>query len=96
MTEETRHEFLQIINEESDRLTNLINGILEISRIEAGTIEIIRKPVNMTSVISRAVADLEHLAGKKKIKLQIRYFRKSPRTARRRKQNPLDDYKPGQ
>jgi two-component system phosphate regulon sensor histidine kinase PhoR len=70
MTEETKLEFLGVINEESDRLTNLINGILEISRIESGTIEIIRAPVNAASVISRAVANLEHLAGKKKIRLE--------------------------
>jgi PAS domain S-box-containing protein len=70
MADETRNEFLGVINEESDRLNNLINGILEISRIESGTIEIVRKPVNMTLVVSRAVADLEHLAGKKKIRLQ--------------------------
>jgi two-component system phosphate regulon sensor histidine kinase PhoR len=70
MPEETRKEFLQIINEESDRLTSLINGILEISRIESGTIEIVRKPVNITVVISRAVADLEHLACKRSIRLQ--------------------------
>jgi two-component system phosphate regulon sensor histidine kinase PhoR len=70
MPEETKIEFLKIIDEESDRLTNLINGILEIGRIEAGTIEITRKAVNMTPVISRAVADLEYLAGKKKITLK--------------------------
>jgi PAS domain S-box-containing protein len=70
MTEETKREFLQIINEESDRLTNLINGILEISKIESGTIEIVRTRVNVASVISRAVADLEYLAGKKNIRLE--------------------------
>jgi PAS domain S-box-containing protein len=70
MTEDTKREFLGIINEESERLTKLINGILEISRIESGTIEIVRKPVNVTAIVSRAVADLEHLAGKKKIRLQ--------------------------
>ncbi len=70
MSDETKREFLGIINEESDRLTNLINGILEISRIESGTIEIVRKPVNMVSLVSQAVADLEHLAGKKNVKLQ--------------------------
>ena len=70
MTEETKIEFLQVINEESDRLTNLINGILEISRIESGTIEITRAPVNITSVVSRAVESLKHLAGKKKILLE--------------------------
>ena len=70
MTDETRREFLQIINEESDRLTNLINGILDISRMESGTIEIIRKPVNVVMVAKNAAASLEHVAGKRKIRLQ--------------------------
>jgi PAS domain S-box-containing protein len=70
MAEETKLEFLQIINEESDRLTNLINGILEIARIESGTIEIVRSRVNVASVVSQAVADLEYLAGKKNIRLE--------------------------
>jgi signal transduction histidine kinase len=70
MTDEIRREFLQIINEESDRLTDLINGILDISKIEAGTIEIIRKPVNLASVTKRAADSLVHVAGKKKVKLQ--------------------------
>jgi signal transduction histidine kinase len=70
MTEDTKREFLGVINEESDRLTNLINGILEISRIESGTIEIVRKPVNVVSIASKAVTDLEHLAGKKNLRLQ--------------------------
>jgi signal transduction histidine kinase len=80
MTEETRREFLSVINEESDRLTNLINDILEISRIESGTIEITRKSVNVISVVSRAVADLEHLAGKKKIRLQTDIAEQLPLT----------------
>jgi PAS domain S-box-containing protein len=70
MAQPTRQEFLQIINEESDRLTNLINGILDISKIEAGTIEIIRKPINIASLAKRAAESLEHVAGKKKIRLQ--------------------------
>jgi signal transduction histidine kinase len=70
MEQKTRQEFLQIINEESDRLTNLINGILDISKIEAGTIEIIRKPVNVSSLAKRAAESLEYVAGKKKIRLQ--------------------------
>jgi two-component system, OmpR family, phosphate regulon sensor histidine kinase PhoR len=70
MTDETKCEFLQIINEESDRLTNLINGILDISKIEAGTIEIIRKPVNVALVAKRSAESLEHVAGKKKVRLQ--------------------------
>jgi PAS domain S-box-containing protein len=70
MTEETRIEFLQVIDEESDRLTNLINGILEISRMESGTIEIVRRPVDVCLVTRRAVEGLEHLASKKKIRIE--------------------------
>ena len=70
MTNETKREFIQIINVESDRLTNLINDILDISKIEAGTIEITRKPINIASVAKRSAESLEHIAGKKKIQLQ--------------------------
>ena len=70
MAEDTKREFLQIIDEESDRLTNLINGILEISHIESATFEIIRKPVDVASIVKQAVTDLNHLAGQKKINLQ--------------------------
>ncbi len=70
MPENTQREFLHVIDEESDRLTNLINGILEISRIESGTIEITREPVDVAAVVTRAVAELQTLADKKKIRLQ--------------------------
>jgi two-component system phosphate regulon sensor histidine kinase PhoR len=70
MPEDTQREFLEIINEEADRLTNLINGILEISRIESGTIEINRGPVDITAAIRRTIIDLQHLADKKGIHLE--------------------------
>ncbi len=70
MTEETKIEFLEIINEESDRLTDLINDILEISRVESGTIQIVHKPVNISSLVSRTAAEMEYVAGKKKINLE--------------------------
>ncbi len=70
MPRQTRQEFLQIINEESDRLTNLINGILDISKIEAGTIEIVRKPVDLALVAKHSAESLEYVAGKKNIRLQ--------------------------
>jgi PAS domain S-box-containing protein len=78
MPDDTKREFLQIINEESDRLTNLINGILEISRIEAGTIEIVQARVNVASIVSRAVADLRQIAKKKHIELQTDIAENSP------------------
>lgn len=71
MPEETQCEFLRIIDEESDRLTDLINGILDISRMESGNLEIIREPVDVLAVIDCAMSDMRALAQKKKIDLEL-------------------------
>ncbi|MHC4114395.1 MAG: sensor histidine kinase [Planctomycetota bacterium] len=68
--EDTRTEFLNIINEESDRLANLIESLLEISRIDSGTAEIVRELVNIPSIIQRVVVALEPLANKNNIQLK--------------------------
>jgi PAS domain S-box-containing protein len=70
MTADTQQEFLKIIDEESDRLTNLINGILEISKIESGTIEIVRTRVKAADVLKRGAEELRHVAEKKHITLK--------------------------
>jgi len=59
---ETQREFLNIINEESDRLTKLIDDFLDISKIDSGRIrwentelvitEIIKSATNATSALS--------------------------------------------
>lgn len=71
MPEETQREFLHIIDEESDRLTNLINSILEISHIESGGIEIVREPVDVTAIINNTMPDMRALADKNKVNLEL-------------------------
>lgn len=68
--EETRTEFLKIINEEAERLAKLIEGLLEISKIESGIAEIIQKPMDISSVIKQVVVALEPLANKNNIHLK--------------------------
>jgi len=63
---ETRKEFLEIINSESERLTRLINDVLDLSRIEAGKMvwnddlvsidEIIKNVVQAQSLMLREKA----------------------------------------
>lgn len=43
--EQTRHEFMQIIAEESDKLQDLVENLLEMSRIEAGRLPVDPEPV---------------------------------------------------
>ena len=70
MPEQVKHEFLTVINEESDLLKNLIESLLEISRIESGTVKFSREPVDITTVISQVLSGLQHVADKKNIQLK--------------------------
>lgn len=70
MPETTRHEFLTIIDEESDLLKNLIEGLLEISRVESGSVKFAREPVDITAVIGQVLTGLQHFADKKNIQLK--------------------------
>ena len=40
LDEATREEFLQVVDEETDRLTELVTNLLDMSRIEAGTLRV--------------------------------------------------------
>ncbi len=70
MPEQTRCEFLNTINDESDRLKNLIEGLLEISQIESRTIKLQWKPVDIAVAIRQVLPVLQPLADKKNIHLQ--------------------------
>ena len=56
--DETRREFLNIIDEEADRLRELIDNLMDSSRLQAGTLRMSFQPVRMDNflkdVISRA------------------------------------------
>jgi len=65
-------EFLEIINRQSNRLVNLVNDFLDITRIESGRQVITKAPVNIDKLIQNALADLKPLADEKNISLQYR------------------------
>jgi PAS domain S-box-containing protein len=51
---ESEREFLTIISDESDRLTNLINNLLDLSRIEAGSLKLSREKCDIQEIIHNA------------------------------------------
>lgn len=51
VNEEKFRNHLKIINQEAERLTNLINDLLDLSRLEAGRIEIKREIVDLKNII---------------------------------------------
>ena len=50
----TQREFLQIISKETDRLSRLVNDLLDMSRIEAGNLNVRRSECNLSELVYRA------------------------------------------
>lgn len=50
----SQREFISIISDESDRLTNLVNNLLDLSRIEAGSLNLSRDECDIQDLLNRA------------------------------------------
>lgn len=70
MDEKTRTEFLNIINDESERLARLIEDLVDLSKIEHGDIKIDKQKVQIPGIIQEAISKLKPQYEKKKIVLK--------------------------
>ena len=66
-----RAEFLGIINNESDRLTRLINNVLDLAKIESGQMQWHMSRVDLPSVIETAVESTYALTVQKDLTVEI-------------------------
>lgn len=71
--EATQREFLTIINSESDRLTRLINNILDLSKLESGMAQWELEPLNLKTVIDTAVDSVQSLLRQRNIEIVREY-----------------------
>jgi len=69
-TEFEREKYLNIILEESERLGKMVDEILHLSQIEAGSIQLKLSPFSMDSVIKRTIDKMLPLAVKKDISIK--------------------------
>ncbi len=70
LNDEKRTQFLGIINEESDRLTRLINDVLDIAKMESGKMTWNDDRVSPGEIIDRTVATLKPLAEERGLNLR--------------------------
>lgn len=68
---QTRTEFLGIIKSESERLTRLINDVLDLAKIEAGRIELRMQPVQLESVVRMSIEIMRGWAERKGLNADI-------------------------
>jgi two-component system phosphate regulon sensor histidine kinase PhoR len=57
--EASRHEFLSIIDKESDRLSELISNLLDMSRIEAGTLRVDPDFADLRAIVAETLAEFQ-------------------------------------
>jgi len=67
----TRHRFLTIIDEETDRLTILVNDFLDLSRLESGRFELMKRPLNLGKVVDHVVSLLSIQARNKGVDIKV-------------------------
>jgi two-component system sensor histidine kinase KdpD len=69
--EESRREFLSIIDEESDRLTELISNLLDMSRIEAGTLRVEPEPTDLDPIFRETAAEFQLMTRAHQIRVHV-------------------------
>lgn len=66
---ELQKEFLGIVSQNSDRLNNLINDLLDVEKIESGKIEMKFEKVSLSNLVNLALSTMESTVEKKGLKL---------------------------
>lgn len=67
--EETREEFLSVINGQADRLQRLVDNLLNLARIEAGVISVSKQQRSLNEVLEEALHVVQPSAEAKNIQL---------------------------
>lgn len=64
-----RQHFLNTIIKESDRLSRLINQVLDLEKLASGKVRVMKEDVNIEEIINDSLETIEHLAKEKGIKI---------------------------
>ncbi|MCH9022512.1 MAG: PAS domain-containing protein [Planctomycetes bacterium] len=78
LDDSTQKEAYNVINEETNRLTRMVNEVLDLTRMESGTVSLDKGEVVMDRLIHQGVSDLTAFAASKKITLQTNFHPKIP------------------
>lgn len=77
-TEEEKEQYLQIIQQEANRLSNLVNDLFELSKMEEGKIEFNFELVDLVEVVEDALKKSKIKAKEKGLQLDFNRFNNIP------------------
>lgn len=65
-----QRRYLTIVSEETGRMTRLVRTMLDLSRIEAGALELQKRRINLVDTVCRALFSFEHTIEKKGLSVE--------------------------
>jgi len=68
---EARREFLEVINEETDRLNRFVENMVELARIEAGAMSLRRRWSSMEEIVAQARARADALTRDHRLEVEL-------------------------
>lgn len=74
-----QHKYLSIINEETKRVTNLVNDLFDMSKIDTGQFKLNKEEVRLDQLIEKVILNLSPLADEKGLKLSFHNDGLTPR-----------------
>lgn len=70
-TTDLQHQYLQTVNQSAESLLDVVNDILDISKIEAGKLKLEKNKVNLYTIINQSVDMIKFAAHQKDIELIV-------------------------
>ncbi|MGH9835573.1 MAG: sensor histidine kinase, partial [Blastocatellia bacterium] len=71
LDDEARRDFLEVINEEADRLNHFVENMVELARIEAGAISLRRRWSSVEEIVAMARARAETLTRGRRLEVEL-------------------------
>lgn len=68
---EEARELFEVIDEQSDRLRDLVNNLLDMTRIEAGTLSIGAEPTDLQAILEEAQTGFIHSGNSQKLSIEM-------------------------
>jgi PAS domain S-box-containing protein len=68
---ESQRDFIQIMDDEADKLNELIEQLLDVSRMQAGTLRINKEPEFIPTIVNHAQAQLQAITREHELVLEI-------------------------
>ena len=89
LDDETRRGFIETMQGQVQRLAKLSTDLLDLSRVDAGQLSVVREPVDLGSVVRMLAGEIEHLASSSGHEL-VRRDRRGRVVPGRRRADPAD------